>query len=150
MALSLNTLKAPVGVSNKKRIRRGRGDGSGYGSYSGRGTKGQTSRSGSRSGSGRMARKGMRKRLMSMPKLGGFTSLYEKTESVNLAELERHFDAGATVNPSALLKKGLIRTPRYGVKVLGSGATKKKFTIVGCTVSASARQKIEAAGGSVK
>lgn len=148
MALSLNNLKAPSGQANKKRIRRGRGDGSGYGSYSGRGTKGQTSRSGvSR---GRLALKGMRKRLMSMPKLGGFTSPYEKVETVNISDLERHFTAGATVNPSILLKKHLIRTPRYGVKVLGSGKTTKKLAIVGCAVSASARQKIEAAGGSVK
>lgn len=148
MALSLNNLKAPAGEANKKRIRRGRGDGSGYGSYSGRGTKGQTSRTGSRPG--RLALKGMRKRLMSMPKLGGFKSPYEKMETVNLSELERHFGAGNVVNPAALHKKGLIRTPRFGVKVLGSGAVSKKLTISGCAVSASARQKIEAAGGSIK
>lgn len=145
MPLSLNNLTAPKRESNFKRKRIGRGDSSGHGSYSGRGRKGQTSRS----GSGGLRLKGLRRRLMSIPKLGGFNSIYEKAEIVNVGALEQAFAANAVVDPNALQQAGLIHSHKNGVKILANGELKKALKIAHCQVSESARKKIEAVGGSV-
>lgn len=145
MPLSLNTLQAPKRLSNMKRKRVGRGDSSGHGSYSGRGQKGQSSRS----GVGGLRLKGLRRRLMSIPKLGGFKSIHAKMEIVNVGDLEKAFAANATVDPSGLVNAGLVSTHSNGVKILAKGDIKKALTISHCHVSAAAKQKIEAAGGKV-
>ena len=146
MAISLSNLKSPTGLANKKRTRVGRGDSSGHGSYSGRGQKGQTSRS----GVGGLALKGLRRRLLSIPKLGGFNSLYEKMAVVNLSDLEKHFEAKSRVSPDSLVKKGLTSTHRHGVKVLAKGSLTKPLTVAHCKVSATAKQQIEKAGGKIE
>lgn len=143
MSLSLHNLQSP----NKKiRKRIGRGNGSGTGTYAGKGLKGQRSRSGV---SG-LKLKGLRARLMSIPKLRGFSSDQEKKAVVNLKDLENKFESGATISPKVLKKKGLIKTPRYGVKILGDGQISKSFVVTGCKVSAKAKEQIENAGGRIE
>ncbi|MBI4122167.1 MAG: 50S ribosomal protein L15 [Parcubacteria group bacterium] len=143
--MTLSNLKAPKGLANKKRMRLGRGDSSGKGSYSGRGQKGQSSRS----GVGGLALKGLRRRLLSIPKLGGFNSLYEKTAVVNLSDLEKHFETNARVSPDTLIKKGLIDTHKHGVKILSKGSVTKPLKVVHCKVSETARKALEKAGGTI-
>jgi large subunit ribosomal protein L15 len=146
MPITLSNLQSPAAASNKKRTRIGRGDSSGHGSYAGRGQKGQSSRS----GVGGLAMKGLRRRLMSIPKLGGFNSIYKKTAVVNLSDLEKHFAAKSRVSPDVLVKKGLIATHKHGVKVLAKGSITKPLTIAHCKVSTTARQQIEKAGGNIE
>lgn len=143
MSLSLHTLKGP---KRKTRKRLGRGNSSGLGTYAGKGMKGQRARS----GAGGFAMRGLRPRLMSIPKLRGFNSQYSKKEVVNISDLEKHFEAGSKVTPRLLTKKGLINSPRFGVKLLADGEVSKSLNIMGLDVSKSAKEKIEKAGGSVK
>ena len=146
MALGLHNLQAPKGDANKSRRRVGRGNASGMGTYSGHGQKGQRSRTG---GSGGLRLKALRKRVMSMPKLRGFNSMYPKAAVVNLDDLQNSFDAQAVISPKSLTKKGLVDSPRYGVKILGTGKLSKAFTVRNCQLSASAKEKIEKAGGKI-
>lgn len=147
MALSLNNLQAPKGAANKKKKRIGRGNASGTGTYAGRGLKGQRSRSGGRGG---LKVKALRTRLQSVPKLRGFKSLKKKEAVVNLSQLETAFEAQAIVSPKSLVKKQLIDTPRWGVKILGDGELSKSLTFKKVSVSQSAKEKIEKAGGKIE
>jgi large subunit ribosomal protein L15 len=133
--------------SNRKRKRVGRGTGSGHGKTSGRGTKGQKSRSGPgvRAGfeGGQLP---IQKR---MPYKRGFTNIYKaEWEVVNLGQLEEFGFSGA-VTPEALYERGVIRGLEFPVKILGAGEISKAITISAHAVSASAKERIEAAGGSV-
>lgn len=145
MSLSLHTIKSNKGA-RKASYAIGRGL-SGRGTYSGRGAKGQRSRSGGRAG---LQQKGIRKLMLSMPKARGFTSTYAKMAVVNVDDISKAFASGATVTPKALLEKGLITDISNKVKVLGDGAIAIKITVEGCRISAAAKTKIEAAGGTVK
>jgi large subunit ribosomal protein L15 len=151
--LNLSNLRPAQPRKDRKRV--GRGMGSGKGRYSGRGIKGQKSRSGShkmRAGfeGGQMPiymRTGKERGSTSkdaMP-IGPFRTY---SQPVNVAGLER-FDAGTEVTPELLKEAGLIRTTRKDVKILGKGELTTTLTVVAHAVSASAREKIEAAGGSV-
>ena len=151
--LNLSNLKPAQKRVDRKRI--GRGLGSGKGRYSGRGIKGQKSRSGSnkmRPGfeGGQMPlymRVGKQRGATSkdaMP-IGPFRTF---TQGVNLRELERVFADGDTVNIENLKEKGLIKNSRADVKILGYGELTKKLSVTAHGFSASAREKINAAGGS--
>jgi large subunit ribosomal protein L15 len=152
--LNLSNLKPAQPRKDRKRV--GRGLGSGKGRYSGRGLKGQKSRSGSHK-----MRPGFE---------GGQTPLYMRlgkqrgpysadampmgphrtsTQPVNVAALEERFDAGTDVTLEALLEKGLIRNTRIDVKLLGQGDLTKKLSITVHAASATAREKVEAAGGTL-
>jgi len=144
MALTLHTIK-PFSGSKKKVKRVGRGLGS-TGTYSGRGQKGQKARSGGKKG---LKLLGMRRIIMSTPKLSGFKSPYPKMVAVNIKDLEKKFNDGERVTPKTLLEKGLVGKMKVEVKILGSGEMKKKLTIAGCAVSASAKEKIEKVGGKI-
>ena len=144
MTLTLHTIR-PEGGSRKSKKRIGRGLSKG-GSYSGRGVKGQRARSGGRSG---LQLKGIKHLMLAIPKLRGFKSFHARPETVNVGDISSVFVDGAKVNPRALLKKQLIASIATGVKVLGGGEVRVKLIVTDCTVSASAKQKIEAAGGSV-
>ncbi|MFH1404471.1 MAG: 50S ribosomal protein L15 [Patescibacteria group bacterium] len=144
--MQLNTIKPSKG-SKKTSKRLGRGLGSGKGTYSGRGSKGQRSRSGGKSG---LKLKGLRSIMLSLPKKRGFKSNKPKPEIVNLNVLAKVFADGDSVNPKMLLKKGLVKKVENGVKILGSGSIGIKITIEGCLVSKSVKEKIEKAGGQVK
>ena len=150
--LNLSNLKPAQERQDRKRI--GRGLGSGKGRYSGRGIKGQKSRSGSakmRAGFEggqmplhmRVAKQRGSTSADAMP-IGPFRTY---TQPVNVSALER-FDAGTEVTPELLKQAGLIRTVRKDVKVLGHGELSKKLTISVHAISATARE-IEGAGGTV-
>ena len=152
--LSLSTLVPAQKRQDRKRV--GRGLGSGKGRYSGRGLKGQKSRAGSH----KMRvgfEGGQMPAYMRLPKQRGSTSkdampigpFRTFTQGVNLRDLEARFDAGAEVTPEALKEKGLIRNTRTDVKILGHGDLTKKLTVSAHRFSATAREKIEAAGGTV-
>jgi|SRR5581483_973083 len=145
MAIGLNNIKAPAGATHKKK-RVGRGPGSGLGKTSGRGSKGQKSRSGYSSKRGfEGGQMPLHRRL---PKRG-FTNIFKKVwAEVNLADLEKLFDAGTTVTPEDLVAKGLVRRSKQkAIVVLGQGDLKKSLTVRVHRFSAGARTKIEAAGG---
>jgi large subunit ribosomal protein L15 len=81
----------------------------------------------------------------------GFTNIFKKRIAVvNLRDLARTFESGATVDEAALVQSGLIKGPRDGVKLLGSGEIDRPLTVRLDAVSKSAREKIEAAGGSIE
>lgn len=143
--MQLHDLKPAAGAHRKSR-RIGRGTGSGRGKTSGRGQKGQNARSeGFRVGfeGGQMP---LSQRL---PKLPGFKNPFKKIYTVvNLSKLSR-FSDGTTVDAAALIEAGLAR-PGDEVKVLGTGSLKRKLTVEAYSFSLSAREAIEARGGSVK
>ena len=121
MPLSLHTIKPNKGATKKcKRV--GRGNSSGHGTYSGRGQKGQKSRSGV---SG-LKRLGMKKRLLQIPKFRGFKSNKPKNQVVSLGDINKSFKDGDKINPKELLKKGLIDKIRLPVKILGKDELKLK------------------------
>ena len=151
--LNLSSLKPAQKRVARKRV--GRGTGS-KGRYSGRGIKGQKSRSGShkmRAG----FEGGQMPLYMRLGKQRGSTSkdampvgpFRTRSQGVNVRDLERVFDAGAEVTPEVLKAKGLIRTTRIDVKILGQGELTKKLTVSAHGLSQTAREKIEGAGGSV-
>jgi large subunit ribosomal protein L15 len=151
--VNLSSLKPAQSQKTRKRV--GRGLGSGKGRYSGRGIKGQKSRSGShkmRAG----FEGGQMPIYMRLGKQRGSTSkdampigpFRTSTVPVNVAALDR-FDDGAEVTPEALVEKGLIKNTKTDVKLLGNGDLKKKLTVRVHAISASAREKVEQAGGTV-
>jgi large subunit ribosomal protein L15 len=144
--LKLNTL-APKEGSRRNRKRIGRGPGSGHGKTAARGHKGQRSRSGFSMKAGfEGGQMPLHRRL---PKRG-FTNIFKKSYTlVSLSDLEK-FDAGATVDRTALVEKGIIKGGDESVKVLANGEITKAITLVVDKISGSAREKIEAAGGTVK
>ena len=152
--LNLSNLKPAQPRKDRKRV--GRGLGSGKGRYSGRGLKGQKSRAGSHKM--RAGFEGGQNPLYM--RLGKQRGPYSRdampigphrtsTQPVNVAALEDRFDAGAEVTPETLVEKGLIRNTRIDVKLLGQGELKKALSITVHAASASAREKVEAAGGSL-
>ena len=151
--LSLSTLKPAQKRKARKRI--GRGLGSGKGRYAGRGVKGQKARSGSHN-----MRAGFEGGQMPLyMRLGKQRGPYSKdampigphrtsTVPVNVADLERVFDDGAEVTLERLVETRLIRNTQTDVKILGRGEIRKRLSVTAHGFSRSAREKIEAAGGS--
>jgi large subunit ribosomal protein L15 len=151
--LNLSNLKPASPRKDRKRV--GRGMGSGKGRYAGRGIKGQKARSGSHK-----MRAGFEGGQMPIyMRLGKQRGPYSKDAmpigphrtfmaGVNVRDLER-FDAGADVTPEVLAEAGLIRNTKVEVKILGHGDLSKKLAVTAHAFSASAREKIEGAGGSV-
>lgn len=146
--MQLNDLR-PAEGSRKNRKRIGRGNSSGHGTTAGRGTKGQLSRSGGGKGAGFEG--GQQPLAMRLPKLPGFIN-HNRVEyaPVNVSRLEEIYADGETVNGGTLCAKGVIKKPFIPVKVLGNGEITKKLTVSVDKVSASAKAKIEAAGGKVE
>lgn len=146
--MQLHTLRAPVGA-NKKRKRVGRGESSGHGKTAGRGGKGQTARTG-KGKPGHGFEGGQVPMYRRMPKRG-FTNVFAgKYAEVNLDILATRFEKGATVDFAALLTQGLAKKKDDGFRVLGRGDLKHALKVKADHVTASAKQKIEAAGGSVE
>jgi large subunit ribosomal protein L15 len=151
--LNLSTLKPAQSRKDRKRV--GRGLGSGKGRYSGRGIKGQKSRAGSKKMPAGFEG-GQMPLDMRAPKLRGNTSadampigpFRTYSQPVNLRDLDRVFADGDTVDLDALVAKGLLKNTKTDVKVLGTGELTKKLAVTVHSFSASAREKIEAAGGS--
>ena len=149
----LHNLK-PARGSRKARKRVGRGVGSGFGETAGRGVKGAGARSGRKRKVGFEG--GQNPIHMRMRKLRGphmkksmpFERFRTRTQPVNLADLEQRFDKGAEVTPESLRQSGLATRKGVPVKVLGQGELSKPLTVRAHAFSKSAREKIEAAGGS--
>jgi len=142
--MQLNDLKRVTPNKSQKRV----GRGGGRGKTSGRGTKGQKARA------GHSIMPAIREQLKKLPKRRGynFKSIQDKPLAINVAQLEKFFSAGDVVNPKTLVERGIMRSSKaldIRVKILGDGEVSKKFTVSGCLVSASAKEKIEKAGGSV-
>ena len=143
-----NTLKKVH--PNKRSVQVGRGGT--RGKTSGRGGKGQTARAGHK------VRPEIRDMIKRIPKLRGrgkniFQSFQAKATPVNLKLIEKHFSVGDVVTPEVLVAKGLaklIAGENSLVKILATGEVTKKFSFKGCKVSASAKVKIEKAGGTVE
>src|SRR5579862_3466799 len=152
--LNLSNLQPAQERVDRKRV--GRGPGSGKGRYSGRGIKGQKSRAGShamRAG----FEGGQMPIYMRLGKQRGSTSkdampvgpFRTETVPVNVRDLDR-FDAGAEVTPESLVEKKVLKNTKIDVKLLGSGEISKKLTIRVHAISASAREKIVEAGGTIE
>ena len=137
---------APAEGARKKRKRVGRGEGSGHGKTSGRGHKGHKARSG---GGTRPGFEGGQMPIHRRLPKRGFTNIFRRdVAEVNIRDLDR-FDSGATVDEAALRAAGLVKGAGKTVKLLGKGEIEVPLTIRLKAVSAGARRKIEAAGGSV-
>ena len=135
---------SPAAGSNTKAYRKGRGNGSGNGKTAGRGQKGQWARSG---GGVRVGFEGGQMPLTRRIPKRGFNNIFAKRlESINVSALEK-FEDGAVINAETLLAAGVLSKCEYGVKILGNGSLTKKLTVQASAFSASAKEKIEAAGG---
>ncbi len=143
--MNLATLKPPAG-SRKKKKRVGRGDGSGHGGTAGKGAKGQNARS------GHSVRPGFEGGQMPLsrrlPKVGFKNPMRRIIATVNIDQLKR-FPEGSVVDRETLLTMGLVRRKADGIKVLGNGQIDYPLSLKVDLVSRGARQKIEAAGGTI-
>ena len=139
----------PAAGSKKARTRVGRGLGSGLGKTSGRGQKGQNSRSGGGVRSGFEG--GQMPLYRRLPKRGFNNSVFAKQYAeVNVEQLNR-FEDGATVDPVALIEAGILKNVRDGIRVLGNGTLEtKNLTVIANGFTKSAEEKITAAGGKVE
>lgn len=138
---------SPAAGSTHVGKRKGRGNGSGNGKTAGRGSKGQWARSG---GGVRAGFEGGQMPLVRRIPKRGFNNIFAKPlEIINLTSLNK-FEDGATVNVCDLLEKGILSKCEYGVKVLGNGEISKKLTVRASAFSATAKEKIEKAGGKVE
>lgn len=146
MELSPNTIKPARGAKRHSHKQVGRGNGSGKGTMSGRGGKGQTARSG---GKHRTELRGMRASLLKIPKLRGFHSIKSAMETVTLRDLDRVALENKEITPVYLKEMGVIGKPQNGVKIVASGAVTKKLNIAGCKASKKAIDLIEKAGGKI-
>ncbi len=152
--IGLHNLK-PAKGSTHRRKRVGRGEGSGVGKTSGRGQKGAGARAGSKDraafegGQNPIQRRMRKLRGPHMKKSMPFEKFRTHTQPVNLRDLDARFEQGAEVTPDSLRAAGLATRRDVPVKVLGEGELGKALTVNAHGFSASAREKIEAAGGSV-
>ena len=144
--MELFNLRPADGSKHNDNFRRGRGHGSGNGKTAGKGHKGQKARS----GAPRIGFEGGQMPLYRRLPKRGFTNRNEKQiVSINISMLER-FEDGATVDTQALLDAGVVKNTRDGVKILGNGELTKKLDVKANAFSASAKEKIEALGGTVE
>ena len=142
-----NELRPPVGAKHKRKLV-GRGNGSGHGTYSGRGCKGQKARSG---GGVRLGFEGGQLPLIKrLPRKRGFTNIFKtKYNVVNVGKLTI-FPSGSEVTPEELLRAGLINTTGNPTKILGVGDIQHPLLVSANKFSSSAEKKILAAGGKIK
>ncbi|MEK7619530.1 MAG: 50S ribosomal protein L15 [Patescibacteria group bacterium] len=146
--MQLHTIH-PARGSRKNAKRIGRGLGSGHGTYSTRGMKGQRARSG---GSKGLKLKGMKQMLLRIPKVRGFKSIHPSFAVVRLSDVNTRFDGSDIITPAHLAASGLVTLQKGGkalVKILGGDPVTKSLRISGIAVSASARTQIEKAGGEI-
>ncbi len=139
---------APAPGSRKNRKRVGRGDGSGKGTYSGRGSKGQKSRAGYKMRPGFEG--GQLPLIKRLPEKRGFTNIFRVEYNTVSVEKLSKFESGSEVTPEKLVEAGLVKSLRKPVKILADGEIKHPLTVKAHKFSASAKVKIEAAGGKVE
>ncbi len=135
---------SPAEGSSKEAKRKGRGPGSGNGKTAGYGHKGQLARSGHK---GAYFEGGQLPLVRRLPKRGFNNIFGTHYATVNVADLDARFEAGAVVDQDAIIASGLIKKPLDGIKILGNGELTKALTVKVSAFSASAKEKIENAGG---
>ncbi|MBO4336577.1 MAG: 50S ribosomal protein L15 [Lachnospiraceae bacterium] len=144
--MELSNLRPAEGSKHNDNFRRGRGHGSGNGKTAGKGHKGQKARS----GAPRIGFEGGQMPLYRRLPKRGFKNINSKDiVGINVSMLER-FEAGSEVTPESLIEAGIIKNLRDGVKILGKGDLTKKLTVKANAFSASAKEKIEALGGTAE
>ena len=146
MSIELSNLSPAEGSVKSDNFRRGRGHGSGNGKTAGKGHKGQKARSGAPRPGFEGGQMPLYRRI---PKRGFNCPSHKEIEGINLSALDR-FEDGAVVDVDALVESGVVRNPKDGVKILGNGDITKKLTVKANAFSASAKEKIEAAGGTAE
>ena len=145
--MELSNLRPAEGSKHSDDFRRGRGHGSGNGKTAGKGHKGQKARSG---GGVRPGFEGGQMPLYRRLPKRGFTNRNTKEiVGINLSVLDR-FEEGSVVSVETLIESGIVKNPRDGVKILGNGELSKKLTVQAHAFTASAKAKIEAAGGTAE
>ncbi len=144
--MNLSNLQ-PAEGSTHNDYRRGRGHASGNGKTAGKGHKGQKARS----GAPRPGFEGGQMPLFRRLPKRGFTNVNSRRlVAIDVAALQSRFEDGAVITEEAIIESGLVKNPRDGIKILGSGEVSKKFTLKGLAASEGAKNKIEAAGGTVE
>ncbi len=142
--MELHNLRPAKGMEHKANFRRGRGHGSGNGKTAGYGHKGQKARSGApRTG----FEGGQMPLYRRIPKRGFRDPNSKKIVTLNVSDLEKFYEDGAEIRSEDLIERGIIHDLYDGLKILGNGELKKKFTVYANAYSASAKEKIEAVGG---
>ena len=144
--MDLSNLRPADGSKQSDNFRRGRGHGSGNGKTAGKGHKGQKARSGAPRPGFEGGQMPLYRRL---PKRGFKNMNRLEIVAINVSDLER-FENGATVDVNALVESGVVKNPRDGVKILGNGELTKKLNVKVSAYSASAKEKIEALGGTAE
>ena len=144
--MELSNLRPAEGSKHSDNFRRGRGHGSGNGKTAGKGHKGQKARSGAPRPGFEGGQMPLYRRI---PKRGFKNRNTLDIVAINVSALEA-FENGAVVDVDALLAKGIVKNPRDGVKILGNGELTKKLSVKVNAYSASAKEKIEALGGTAE
>ena len=146
-SLELSNLRPAEGSNQNDNFRRGRGHGSGNGKTAGKGHKGQKARSGAPRPGFEGGQMPLYRRI---PKRGFTCPSSKEIVGINLGVLNDRFEDGAVVDIEALLETGIVKNPKDGVKILGNGEITKKLTVKANAFSASAKEKIEAVGGTAE
>ena len=136
---------SPAPDSKRSRKRVGRGDGSGHGTYSGRGSKGQKSRSGYKMSRGFEG--GQLPLIKRLPRKRGFVNIFRTEYSIVNVDKLNMFEAGSEVTPERLLAAGVVKSLRHPIKILAEGDISHPLLVKANRFSAAAKAKIEAAGG---
>ena len=144
--MELSNLRPAEGSKHSDNFRRGRGHGSGNGKTAGKGHKGQKARSGAPRPGFEGGQMPLYRRI---PKRGFKNRNSKEIVAINLSVLE-NFGNDAVVDVNALIEAGIVKNPRDGVKILGNGELTKKLTVKADAFSASAKEKIEALGGTAE
>ena len=144
--MELSNLRPAEGSKHSDNFRRGRGHGSGNGKTAGKGHKGQKAHSGAPRPGFEGGQMPLYRRL---PKRGFKNRNTKEIVGINLGALER-FEDGSTVSVQTLIESGVVKNPRDGVKILGNGELTKKLNVQANAFSASAKEKIEALGGTAE
>ena len=144
--MDLSNLSPAKGSKHSDNFRRGREHGSGNGKTAGKGHKGQKARSGRTRPGFEGGQMPLYRRI---PKRGFKNFNAKEIVAINVSALEV-FDNGATVDVDTLIERGIVKNPRDGVKILGNGDFTKKLTVKANAFSASAKEKIEALGGTAE
>lgn len=145
-SLELSNLRPAEGSKHSDNFRRGRGHGSGNGKTAGKGHKGQKARSGAPRPGFEGGQMPLYRRI---PKRGFTNRNHKDIVGINISALEV-FDNGSVIDVDALMEKGIVKNPRDGVKILGNGEFTRKLTVKANAFSASAKEKIEALGGTAE
>ncbi len=143
MELTPSTIKPKRIKKNTKRV--GRGNGSGKGTYAGRGLKGQKARAGNKG----IRARSFKQSLQKIPKLKGFKTLKLKPQTVTLKTLSRLAEQNEIIDLKLLKTKKIIKSIHQGAKIVATGELNKKVTLKGCLVTKKAKEIIEKQGGKI-